>query len=180
MTFGGKAKRPMHENYSVLDANGRLTEQAKDVIDLVAAYDVVLASGHVSKREIFATVEHAASKGVRRLMVTHPEFAVPNLDIPTMVELAKAGVFMEFCAVNCFPMMDTVSLDTLIEMIHAVTPERAVLSSDSGQPWSARPPETLRVFIQCLHDKGLEEATIHKMSIDNPRRLLGVDNLSVL
>lgn len=179
MTFGGKSKRPMHESYTVLDANGKLTEKARDVIDLVAAYDVVLASGHVSKEEIFATVEYAKAQGVRRMMVTHPEFAVPNLDIPTMVTLAKEGVFMEFCAVNCFPMMDTVTIDQLLEMIGAVTPQRAVISSDSGQPWSARPPETLRVFIQCLHDKGLSEDAIHKMSIENPKRLLGVDGLTV-
>jgi hypothetical protein len=173
MTFSSRRKTKPHENYTVLASNGILSSEAKEVVNLVADYDVVLATGHVSKKEIFETVEYALSVGARRLLVTHPEFAVPNLDLSTMVELSKASVYMEFCAVNCFPMLDQVTLDDLLEMIEAVTPDRAVISSDSGQPWSPRPPETLRVFIQSLFDKGLSEAAIHKMSIENPKKLLG-------
>jgi hypothetical protein len=176
MTVGSRVARPMHESYTVLEG-GRLTEEAKTVIELVAAYDAILASGHVSKEEIYASVDYALAKGVKRLMVTHPEFVVPNLDIDSMVELAKQGVYMELCAVNCFPMLHTVSLDRVIEMIRAVTPDRVVISSDSGQPWSARPPETLRVYIQCLYDKGIDETAIRTMSIRNPRFLLGVDEV---
>lgn len=153
--------------------NSRLTEDAKEVIDAVAAYGALLATGHVSKAEIYATVEYALAKGVK-VIVTHPEFTVPDLDIETIVELSQQGIFMEFCAVDCFPIPHTKNLDQMKEMIDAVTPERAVLASDSGQPFSARPPETLRVFVQCLHEKGMGEAALRRMCIDNPAHLLGL------
>jgi hypothetical protein len=153
--------------------NARLTPEAKEVIDIVAAYGALLATGHVSKAEIYATVEYALAKGVK-VIVTHPEFTVPDLDIETVVELSQQGVFMEFCGVNCLPIPHTRNLDQMKEMIDAVTPERAVLASDSGQPFSPKPPETLRVFVQCLHEKGMDEASIRRMCVDNPSHLLGL------
>ena len=172
LSFKG-ASRP-RGRFTVLQ-DGRLTDDAKEVIDLVRDYDVILATGHISREEILAVVDYALSRKLRKLLITHPEFTVPNLDLKTMVELAQQGVFMEFCGIDCFPIPQTVSTDRLKEMIEAVTPARAVLSSDSGQPFSPKPPETLRVFAQCLHEKGITEEDIKQMAIKNPELLLGVD-----
>lgn len=163
----------MHEEFTVLE-KGRLTEKAKEVIDLIAAYDAVLATGHVSKEEIFASVDYALSKKIGRILITHPEYTVPNLDVETMTQLASQGAYMEFCAVSCGPMTPASSVERVAEMINAVGPERAILSSDTGQPWSPRPPEALRVFAQCLHERGISEEAIRQMAIQNPASLLGV------
>ena len=99
---------------------------------------------------------------------------MPNLDVATQVELAKAGCFLEYCGVNCSPIPDTVTIGEIKEMIESVGPERAILASDSGQPFNARPPEVLRVFAQCLHENGMSEKDIRRMAVDNPKALLGV------
>ena len=171
LAFKG-ASRP-HGDYSTLH-EGKLTDDAKEVIDIIAAYDAVLASGHASREEIFAVFEYARSRNVRRLVVTHPEFAVPNLDVATMKELAAEGAMMEFCAVNCFPMSPSVTLARVKEMIMEVGPQHVILSSDSGQPFNPKPPETLRTYVQCLHEKGIAEDDIRRMCIANPEQLLGV------
>jgi hypothetical protein len=49
-----------------------------------------------------------------------------------MVELAKAGVYKEFCAVNLLLMFYFISVQGLLEAIEAVTPERTILSSDGA------------------------------------------------
>jgi hypothetical protein len=170
LSFRGESRSRGH---FTVTRNGGLTEDAKEVIDIVGAYHALLATGHVSKGEIYAIVEYALAKGVK-VIVTHPEFTVPDLDIETVVELSQQGIFMEFCAVDCFPIPHAKNLDQMKEMIDAVTPERAVVASDSGQPFSAKPPETLRVFVQCLHEKGMDEASIRRMCIDNPTHLLGL------
>lgn len=171
LAFKG-ASRP-HGDFAALH-DGKLTDDAKEVIDIIAAYDAVLATGHVSREEIFAVFEYARSRNVKRLVVTHPEFAVPNLDVATMQELAREGAVMEFCAVNCFPMSPSVSLDRVKELVDEVGPQNIILSSDSGQPFNPKPPETLRTYVQCLHEKGVDEASIRRMCITNPARLLGV------
>ena len=171
LAFKGSS-RP-HGDFSTIH-DGKLTADAKEVIDIIAAYDAVLATGHVSREEIMAVFEYARSKNVKRLVVTHPEFAVPNLDVDTMKELAAEGAVMEFCAVNCFPMSPCVSLDRVKELIDEVGPEHIILSSDSGQPFNPKPPETLRTYVQCLHEKGVDESSIQRMCITNPAHLLGV------
>lgn len=159
-------------NFSVLE-NSRLSEDTKDVIDTVKAYEAVLATGHISRDEITAVVDYALGKNVK-VLITHPEYTIPNLDVAAQVELAKAGCYLEYCVSNCLPIPNAVRIEDVKEMIEAVGPERAVIASDSGQPFNPRPPEGLRVFAQCLHEKGMDEKDIRKMAIDNPKALLGI------
>ena len=119
--------------YTVLNG-GKLTVAAKDVIDLIADYDAVLATGHMSGEEIQALVDYAIGKGHKRIIVTHPEMQCPNLSIDTQIALAKEGCMMEYCAVNCMPMFQSVSSDQMKEAIDAVGPENSIIATDSGQP----------------------------------------------
>ncbi|HWU64920.1 MAG TPA: DUF6282 family protein [Ensifer sp.] len=169
--LGGSSPRG---NYRVTDDYGKVTPETKEIIDIIIAYDGVLSTAHVSKEEIFAVVEYGLKKSLKRICVTHPEAPVPDIGIDAMVELSKEGVFMEFCAVNCFPMTPTYPLDRMKDAIEAVGPEQSIISSDSGQPWMPSPPEALRTFAQGLHEKGLSPEFIRRMGRDNPRRLLGV------
>jgi hypothetical protein len=173
MTLGARKQRSF-PLYSVLDANGKLTPETKNVVDIVMDYDAVLATGHIAKREILAVADYALGAGLKRMIVTHPELATPKLDLPTMVELATAGCFMETCAINLFPMFHCISIDALVEAIEAVTPERYFISSDGGQPFNPRPHDCLRVLAQSLTDKGLPPETIRTLFVDNPKTLLGI------
>jgi hypothetical protein len=163
----------MKEGYTVLNG-GRLTTEAKDVIDIVGDHDAVLATGHLSRDEIMEVVSYATGKGLKKIVITHPEMYVPNLDTDTQVELAREGCFMEYCAVNCMPMFHCVYPEQLKEMIDAVTPARAILATDSGQPFSPRTPELFRIFAQTLHERGVSLEAIAEMAIVNPTTLLGV------
>ena len=44
------------------------------VLEVVARHDLVLATGHLSRDEIFAVVDAAVDAGVETIVVTHPEF----------------------------------------------------------------------------------------------------------
>lgn len=160
--------------YSVTDANGKLTPEVKEVIDVVVDYKAILATGHVSKEEIVAVVDYAFAAGAKRVVITHPELAAPKLDLPTMVELARAGAYMEFCAVNLLPLFHSISLTGLIEAINAVTPERTIISSDGGQPFNPRPHEAIRIVVQSLHEFGIPIETIQKMCVENHKFLLNI------
>jgi hypothetical protein len=157
-------------------SNGKLTDEAKRVIELTRDYGAVLGTGHISREEIFAVYDYCLAAGLDKVVVTHPEFRAPNLDIGAIEELANAGCYMEFCAVDCFPIHAVVTVEQIRDMVLAAGLHRTVLSSDSGQPWAPRPPETLRVFLQCLHEKGLTEDQIRTAVINNPRTLLDLDS----
>lgn len=56
-------------------ADGVLRPEWHDVLDVVAAQDLVLASGHLSAHETVVLFRAARQRGVRRLMVNHPMMA---------------------------------------------------------------------------------------------------------
>ena len=180
-TYGFKAmtldfKRPSTFNaaYSVLDGNGKLSAETKEVIDIVNAYDAVLATGHISKEEIYAVADYALSQKLKRMLITHPEFTVPDLDLDTMLDLTRQGIYLEFCAANVFPIIGKMTLQQMTDIMQAVGPEHAIISSDAGQPFHPNPPEMLRSYVQGLQQKGLSEMAIRTMCIDNPAYLLNI------
>jgi hypothetical protein len=174
MTVGARIKGSPRGGYTVL-AGGKLTAEAKEVLALAKAYDAVLGTGHIGRDEVFAVADHAASIGHRRLVVTHPEFRVPNLSLDDLVQLAGMGARFEFCAVNTFPLTRLHSIEAIRDMIFGVGTEHCIISTDAGQLFNPPPPETLRVFVQSLHEIGVDEATIRALCIDNPRRLIEGD-----
>ena len=164
----------LEERLYTVTENGKLTNETKRVIELTRDYGAVLGTGHISHEEIIAVYDYCVAAGLDKVVVTHPEFRTPHLDIKAIEDLAKAGANMEFCAVNCFPIHAVVTVEEIRDMILAAGIHRSILSSDSGQPWAPRPPETLRVFLQCLHEKGLTPEQIHTMVTDNQTALLDI------
>ncbi len=55
--------------------DGALRPEWHDVLDVVAANDLVLASGHLSADETVVLFREAKARGVNRLMVNHPMMA---------------------------------------------------------------------------------------------------------
>ncbi len=172
-SYTNRATVKEEPTYTVLDG-GKLTTAAKDVVDVIADCDAVLATGHMSAAEIQALVDYAIGKGHRRIIVTHPEMQCPNLSIDVQIALAKQGCMMEYCAVNCMPMFQSVTSDQIKEAIDAVGPDNAIIATDSGQPFSPKTPDMFRMFAQVLHEKGLDLDAIAAMAIRNPARLLGI------
>src|SRR5881409_2133573 len=59
---------------SVVDASGELVEPARRCLERIAKHDMILATGHLGRREILALVGAAGPMGVRNVLVTHAEF----------------------------------------------------------------------------------------------------------
>ena len=55
-------------------ASGELVPEARAVLEVIARHDLVLATGHLSRDEIFVLVDGAVEAGVGRIVVTHPAF----------------------------------------------------------------------------------------------------------
>jgi hypothetical protein len=169
----GESRKPFR-GFTVLDQNGALSGETREVLDMVASHGAILGTGHVSPREIVKVVDYATSAGVKNIVITHPELKTPNLDIPAMKDLASAGCVMEFCAIYLLPVFPYLKLDWLIEAIEAVGPARAIISSDGGQPFHPKPAECLRIAACALEERGIPHAVIAALFIDNPRMLLGL------
>jgi len=76
---------------TVLDSNGKVSEAARRCIELIAKHNMILATGHIGREEIFALVKAAREMGAQRVVVTHAEFPSQNLTADEQHELAQIG-----------------------------------------------------------------------------------------
>lgn len=168
------AKKMVERPITVLDEKGHLKPEVYDVIDLIAAHDIMLGTGHLSIPEVRPLVKAAKERGVKRLYLNHPEYII-NGTIEEQVELANMGVYIEHLAIFMFAMWPTKSgIDGVVKMIKAVGPERTVLATDLGQVHNPPPHEGMRIFLQVLFEKGIPKEHLKRMVQDNPSYLLNI------
>lgn len=153
----------------VLDADGAIVPALRQVLTLVARHDMVLATGHLSGAEITAVVDAAVECGVRRVVVTHPEFTSQRLSVGTQRSLAERGALMERCFTT--PHTGKVAWETLFAHIRSVGPAHSLLSSDLGQPFNPPVEDGLALLADRLLDAGFSEDEVHTMAVINTRHV---------
>src|SRR5256885_2887053 len=80
---------------SVVDQSGELTEPARRCLERIGKHNMILATGHLGRTEIFALVRAAKAMGVKKVLVTHAEFPSQNLSGDEQKELADLGAMIE-------------------------------------------------------------------------------------
>src|SRR5215471_8546318 len=156
---------------TVFDSNGdQISQAARSCLELIAKHDMILATGHLGRREIFALVNAAREIKVRRVLVTHAEFPSQNLTAEEQVQLADAGAYIE----HCFTTMHTGKAPWLavMESIRAVGPERCLLSTDLGQTINPPVAEGFALFAQTLLDGGFAKLEVQRMAVGNSAALV--------
>jgi hypothetical protein len=153
----------------VVDPDGTVRERVRQVLRVLARHDMVLATGHLSGPEILAVVRAARQEGVRRVVITHPEFTSQRLSVDVQRELAAQGALLERCFTT--PHTGKVSWEDLFDNIRQVGPEHSVLSSDLGQPFNPPVEDGIALFADRLLHAGFTEAEVHTMAVTNSRAL---------
>jgi hypothetical protein len=156
---------------NVVDADGAVVPALKDVLTVIAKYDMVLATGHLSGPEMITAVDAAAAAGVHRIIVTHPEFTSQQLDVDTQRTLAERGALLERCFTT--PYTGKVSWELVFDHIRAVGPEHSILSSDLGQPFNPPVEDGLALLADRLLEAGFSADEVHTMAVTNSRRMVG-------
>ncbi|MCF8588930.1 DUF6282 family protein [Gordonia sp. HY285] len=162
------------EGIAVLDPDGELLPEVRAVMDLVAAYDAVLATGHITVDEHYAVAREFGRRG--RLVVTHAMHASagPGLSVDQTAELADLGAVIEFCAHTCMGKPST--FDQVIAAIARIGADQAIVSTDYGWTDSLpHPAAGLKGYVNSLWDAGVDEQDLRVMAGSVPARLLSLD-----
>lgn len=165
LTERGIAAAPVY----VLDADGKVLPEVRDVLAVIARYDLVLGTGHLGRDEILAVVDAANEAGVRRVMITHPEFTSQRLSVADQKALVERGALLERCFTT--PYTGKVTWEKMVENIRAVGPAHSVLSSDLGQPFNPPVEDGLALMAEFLHQAGFTDEEIYTMAVANTRAL---------
>jgi hypothetical protein len=79
----------------VVDDAGALLPAWRDVLDVVAAHDLVLASGHLTCAQALVLFRAAKAAGVTRMLLNHPRMPFLQWDDAAAPEFARLGVVLE-------------------------------------------------------------------------------------
>ena len=139
--------------------DGRVVPELSDIFRLVKDYDVVLGTGHVSPEECFRVVEAARNAGVRKLVVTHPEWWMVGISLEDQVRLVKDyDVILEHCFAQ--PMGGgkyKSNLPINLEAVQACGYKNVMVSTDGGQVENPNWEIALEQYMQYLLDHGVGE-----------------------
>lgn len=155
---------------SVVDASGALTAVARTCLERIAKHDMILATGHLGRREIVALVRAARDMGLRKVIVTHAEFPSQNLTGDEQEELTDLGAIIEHCFTTTYT--GKAKWDTAFANIRKTGVERALISSDLGQTINPGVAEGFAMFAQRLLDAGFSVDDVRTMAVTNPTRLV--------
>jgi hypothetical protein len=159
----------------VNESNGTVLPEVREVLDMIARHGMVLATGHLSRDEIFSVVEAALESGVETIVVTHPEFPSQDLSVEDQRALAEQGALLERCFTT--PHTGKVTWERWIENIRATGPENSVLSTDLGQVFNPPVEDGMALMVDRLLDAGFEEEEVYVMAVVNTRLVAGAEPL---
>jgi len=154
--------------------DGRPVAALTEIFQIVAANDLILATGHSSPVESLVLLDAARKAGVKRLLVTHVLSVSTRATIGQMKLMAGLGATLEvvwLAHLGSKPL----PVSVCVQAIQSVGAEHFLMSSDLGQPGNPVHTQGLRDFIAALKAGGITDREIDLITRKNPARLLGLD-----
>jgi hypothetical protein len=167
-----KEKRP----FVAVSRNGTLLPAVLEVLDLIAAHNLVLATGHVSAKELVLLLAAAKAHHVTRIIVTHPTLGeqFTFLTLAQMKAAAQQGAYIEFVSYFAFEPGTDADIKKTADTIRAIGPSSVIISSDTGLAGRPLHPDALALAARALRKQGFSEADLNRMFKENPARVLGL------
>jgi hypothetical protein len=163
------------EPVPVVDGDGTVLPETRDVLAMIARHGMLLATGHIGRDEIFAVVDAAREQGVAEIVITHPDFPSQNLSVEDQRDLAERGALLERCFTT--PHTGKMEWDRWIANIRATGAENSVLSTDLGQVFNPAVEDGMGLMVDRLLEAGFSDQEVHMMAVVNTRRVAGAEPL---
>ena len=158
--------------------DGKVIPELIDVFKLVKDYDVALGTAHVSPEEAFTVVEAARDAGVKKIIITHPEWWVCDYSIEDQIRLVKDyDVILERCYAQNMGKGQPyhLNLKENAELIKEVGYEHVMVDTDGGQVENPDWEIEMYEYMHYLVEYGIPIEHVYHMTKTIPYRLLGIE-----
>ena len=145
-----------------------------DILDMIAKNDGILGLSHQSTSERFLILDEAKKRGVRKIVMEHPQMHVNRMTIEQMREARDKGAYIGICYASAVPSFLGADIDRgeVADIIHTLGTERLVAQTDLTQFQTCDPVEGLYLFAKILISLGVTLEEIRKIFVENPKELL--------
>lgn len=161
----------------LLDENDKPVSNLYEIFEIIASHDMILDPNHASTKQRFVVIEEAKKLGVRKFMLTHPNWNVTKMTLDQLIEISKMGAYIGLFAYGDIPNYNNPNCDPqyFMECIRQIGADHCIIASDLGTAINVPPTEGMKLFVRILLANGFKKSDIRKMVVDNPRYLLGLD-----
>jgi hypothetical protein len=154
-----------------VDGDGEPLPELLEVLHVIANHDLVLATGHLARDEIFAVVDAAVAAGVDLIVVTHPEFPSQAITPADQQALAARGALMERAFTT--PYTGKCTWEAIFAATRAVGACSTVWGSDLGQVFNPPVEDGLALMADRFLEAGFTDEAVRIMAVENTRRVAG-------
>lgn len=162
------------DEVDVFGADGDLRPEVHQVIALAKEAGALVSAGHMAPDRILAVVTALRAAQHDRIIISHPNYVI-EAEREQVVRYADLGATIEH-EIAMYDEGKLFPVQTLVDWIELVGPDRTTLASDLGQVGNPLPLEVYRRVLPKLLDSGVAEKDLRKMVADNPARLIGLDD----
>ena len=155
----------------IVDNNNQLTKETIEVLEIIAEYDILLASGNLSPIEVRKLFQEAKKRGVNKMIASNAH-RIMSLD--EQKSLTELGVVIEYSFQECMPNTNTLSIKELSKNLNQLDTQNCVITSNFGQWMNPTPAEGIRMAISFLLEEGMKAHKISQLVKENPKNLLGI------
>lgn len=155
------------------DESGAIRPELYEILDLIAQKDAILGTGHLTSEECEKVVALAQTRGVKRIIITHPEFECPNMSVEVQKKLARQGVLFERCFYASNSPQKLLP-KIMAQQIKEVGADVSIMATDFGQDFNEEPLVGFRRYIRTMLDFGISPEEIEKMVKYNPAQIMGI------
>ena len=153
--------------------DGKLTDEAKDVVKICKVWDAMLGVSHLFDDEVVELVRFARAEQFDKVVITHANWTIIRGHKPKELnELAEMGAWVEFCGTAMLPPYNCLTVEDEVRWLNELGTQRCVLASDAGAQIYGTQSSVFRAYLQLLNNAGLPLSAITAMAVDNPKRLL--------
>lgn len=163
-------KGMLRDPISVKDENGKIKNEVDEIIELIVDYNMILATGHLSPKDSIDVIKRAHDKGLKKIIVTHPEFPTTMFTMEQQKDLLKYNVYFERCYTT--PATGKVEWDYVLNEVKTTGAKNNILSTDLGQPTALLPPDGYKKFVEFFVENGMSDDEIIQMTSKNQEKLL--------
>lgn len=159
---------------TIFSDDGKIIPAVYEILDMVREAGIILGTGHLHVEETRALVKLARERGLRKILVTHPENSAIRMPIDAQREILSEGVFFERC-LNATTKTDgtACTIADIAEQIRQIGVGSTVIATDFGQMENPPPVEGMRQYLAGLIAEGFTVQQIEMMAGDTPAYLLG-------
>ena len=158
------------EGIRVADDDGNLCDGVHEVLEIIAAADMTLASGHISPTEAIALFKAARAQGVQRMIATHPDGVATLEEQQKMIAL---GAYQEYTFLACMPSRARRTPQQFVETMRSLGVSNCIVTTDFGQWQNPPPAEGMRMAIAALLDAGMTSDEVTALVKGNTAQLVG-------